>query len=222
MRIFLILFFRAYRVFFENKLNFSIKKPIEKNTQVKKGPFMAFSNTDTLDKLILKDDLYKDNTLLLKKGSVLNNYIINKLHKFGVKYATCINEENEITTQILTEYEVLIINNNQFKNIRTREVLKHAGYENENILFLNSCENILLKKNLLKDIKFIFIDYALYNKDFLNELYLIKNNKIKIFITDVPEINNKRFLHNSDFQDIVFLQRPLANNYINALLRLYS
>ena len=45
---------------------------------------MSIANVELTDGIILSKDLYKDNTLILKKGIVLDTYLINKLNKFGI------------------------------------------------------------------------------------------------------------------------------------------
>ena len=178
-------------------------------------------NQNLNDDIVLKEDLYKNNILLLKKGSIINNHILQKLNKFGV-YPKNNNLATNFINSINCSKEVLIIQPDNFNAARTENILKFAGFNPEKILKLNSTENLIQKIGRNK-ISYIFIDKTLFSEDFVNDTLLLKNtNKIKIFVLNCSENDGKNITYNTDFQDIKFLYKPLANNYIKALLRLYS
>ena len=67
-----------------------------------------------------------------------------------------------------------------------------------------------------------FSAYSFYNKNILEDIFLnTTSSKVVIFVMNCEEnmLNN---FYNTDYQNVKFLYRPLANSYIKALLRLYS
>ena len=184
---------------------------------------MALPDVNMLDGLILKQDLYKDNTLLLKKGSVLNSYILNKLNNFGYYAVEDITENSLQSMSLATaSKEVALIQNDKLRSLRNREILKFAGFSSESILLLDSAKNIT-KNPFINNISYIFIDFSLFTEEFLQELTLLNTKKkIRIFVMNTVEEAKPNLLLNTDYLEVKFLYRPLANNYIKALLRLYS
>ena len=182
---------------------------------------MSISNYDLHDGTILKDDLYKNNTLLLKKGSVINNHILQKLNRFGVYPQSHSLIINSISDSFYSK-NILVIQSDNLAAIKTENILKFAGFSSDKILVLNSTDN-LSKKIGKNKISYIFIDKKLFTQDFIQETFLIKStNKIKIFVLNCEDSEEQNIKYNTEFQDIKFLHRPLANNYIKALLSLYS
>jgi len=177
---------------------------------------MATRNIDLMNDIVLKEDIYKDNTLLVKKGNVLNSYLINKLNKFGVSGIA-----NSYHSDFSLGTEILILQSDLYQQKRTKEILKFAGFEQDKILLLDD-ENLLKDKLRIKSLKYLFIDYSFYGKDLLDEIFLNSiNRKLVIFVLNCPEGTAER-IYNSDYQNVKLLYRPLANSYIKALLRLYS
>ena len=87
---------------------------------------------------------------------------------------------------------------------------------------INTLEKLFPNPDIL-NLKYIFVDSSFYNEDFLEEIFLrTKNKNIKIFVLNCNENTKPDITHNTDYQNIKFLYRPLASSYIKALLRLYS
>lgn len=182
---------------------------------------MATNNIDLYDEIILKNDLYKQNTLLLKRGSVLNAHLISKLNKFGV-YHYDIQRRGKTFSSVNLEKEVIILQSNIGQMRKTKEILNFAGFENEKILLIDSKEK-LFKSLTLLGLKYIFIDSSFYTPELVNQIFLeMKNENIKIFVMNCTEDLSKEISYNTDYQFVKFLCRPLANSYIKALLRIYS
>ena len=183
---------------------------------------MIKTKSEILDGVILKDDLYKNNTLLLKKGSVLNSYILNKLNNFGIFPKEYNNGIAQLADTSKNIKEILIIQKERSFAYRTKEILRYAGFESDKIFLLNSFIN--LREQISKNnISYIFVDSVFYCEEFLQEVFLLKNKqKINIFVLNCEELKPQKISYNNDFFNIKFLHRPLANNYIKALLSLYS
>lgn len=189
---------------------------------------MTVTNLDLADGLVLKEDLYKDNTLLLKKGIILNAYLINKLNNFGFYTQAIINtpvaEQQQEPQQELkpqtTSTEVLIYQQNIFDSTKTKKVLEYAGFSANKISVINSMSKIPYGES---NISYIFIDSLYYDENFVEDITLLQSkNKIKIFVLGCDNHTPKRVNFNTDSQIVKFLYRPLANDYIKALLNLYS
>ena len=182
---------------------------------------MATRNIDLVDEIILKDDLYKHNTLLLKRGSVLNAYLLSKLNNFGVmQYRD--EKTQEFVKSLTCEKEVLILHSENLQSIRTKEILKFAGFDADKILCVNSIKELTSSISVL-GLKYIFVDSSFYNTELVNQIFLhTKNKQLKIFVMNCDETTKTSVRYNSEYQNVKFLFRPLANSYIKALLRLYS
>lgn len=184
---------------------------------------MSIANVELTDGIILSKDLYKDNTLILKKGIVLDTYLINKLNKFGItsNEIDFLKPKDENKTEKKNPLiEVLIFQKNTFQAHRTKNILNHAGYTNENIRLLKNLDNVIFDN---PDISLVFVDSIFYTKDLLERLTLMqKHKKINIFVLNCDEFCPQNLVYNLDLINVKYLYRPLATNYINALLKLYS
>ena len=93
--------------------------------------------------IVQKEDLYKNDTLLLKKGSILNSYVLNKLYNFGLENIRIGNEKNKI--KILKKQvkkDILIIQKSILDIKRTQNILNYAGYQ-DNVLTLQNIKNLI-------------------------------------------------------------------------------
>jgi len=182
---------------------------------------MSTRSIDLVDGFVLKDDIYKDNTLLLKRGSVLNAYLLNKLNNFGVwQYREA--KTSEFKEALLGEKEILILETNELQARKTKDILKFAGFSDDSIVTISSSEELEQSLADLK-LKYVFVDSSFYDKELIEKIFLASKNKnIKIFVTNATETTNKNVKYNTEYQNVKFLHRPLANSYIKALLRLYS
>ena len=188
---------------------------------------MTLSNLNLADGAVLKEDLYKDNTLLLKKGIILNAYLINKLNNFGFYTQSLVNsvEDKPQKTQPelkkqTTNTEVLIYQQNIFDSNKTKKVLEYAGFSPDKISVINNSNKIPYGET---NISYIFVDSVYYNDDFMEDVTLLKsNNKLIIFVLGCDSHTPKHVDFNTDSQTVKFLYRPLANDYIKALLNSYS
>jgi len=184
---------------------------------------MATAHVELIDGIVLTQDLYKDNTLILKKGIVLDTYLLNKLNKFGISTDELdfrIVQSGNFEKNTKPAVEVLIWQKNNFKAHRTRSILNYAGYDNEKILLVNSVDNLNYK---IKNISLVFVDSVFYNQDLIEKLTLIAHNKkINVFVLNCDEFCPPDLIYNMDLMNVKYLYRPLAAHYINALLKLYS
>ncbi len=205
----------------------------EKNTDMtftnkNEAENMATTNVDLIDGIILKRDIYKDNVLLLKRGAILNPYLLDKLNKFGFNsdelddFVDKSHSEMGISqnTDKYKSLKVLVLQCDDFKAFKTKNILVKAGFENDEIMVVKDLQNQNLRD---KNIVCIFVDSKLYNDDFVNDVTLLSNrNKIVIFVLGCDECMPENISFNSDYQTVKFLHRPLASSYVNALLQLYS
>ena len=79
---------------------------------------MATAHVELIDGIVLTQDLYKDNTLILKKGIVLDTYLLNKLNKFGISTDELdfrIVQSGNFEKNTKPAVEVLIWQKNNFK-----------------------------------------------------------------------------------------------------------
>ena len=182
---------------------------------------MATNNIDLSNEIILKNDLYKQNTLLLKRGSVLDAHLISKLNKFGV-YHYDIQSQGKTLSSVSLEKEILILQSDIGQLRKTKKILNYAGFANEKILTTDSKEK-LLKSLSVAGLKYIFLDSIFYSQELISQIFLnMKSQNVKIFVLNCSEDLSKEFSYNTDYQFVKFLSRPLANSYIKALLRIYS
>ena len=93
------------------------------------------------NEIVLSEDIYKHNTLILKKGCVLNPYLINKLEKFGIsKYKNkSLNAQKSYNASV----EILILDNDVNSSNKTRNILEFAGFESNKILQVNDTDSLI-------------------------------------------------------------------------------
>lgn len=171
-------------------------------------------------KIILDKDIYKNKTLLLKKGSVLDNYMLQKLNNFGIS-------NSEITTFAAAEVsvqdnqKVLIVQKNKFFNRRTREIIEFAGFAPKNI-FINNDTDYFDEIDFEK-LNYLFIDDEFFTEDIALQIFMgLKKNHLKVFVLN-HDINNTSVINfNSDSMSVKYLYRPLAKDYIKALIKIYG
>lgn len=181
---------------------------------------MSLVENELISGNVLQEDLYKDNTLILKRGSVLNDYLLNKLNKFGLENICISNQKTNPLKNLVKR--VLIIQKNELDSMRTRNVLHFAGFSNSDIICISDLKS--LKTNInLAFVKYIFIDSKMFDKSLIDEIFLKQNNRnVKIFVMNCDNVYSQNYKYNNDFQNIKFLYRTLDKNYIKALISLYS
>ncbi|MFA6989895.1 MAG: hypothetical protein WC197_07480 [Candidatus Gastranaerophilaceae bacterium] len=182
--------------------------------------------------IILDDDILYNNILLLKKGTNLNDYLIDKLLNFGIKEAF-VNitdlEKSSVKTEI-TDYDliknqsILVINEDLKEISKILRILPKAGFKEQNIFAIANLEILdryIMKKNLF----YIFIDHTFFNQSLINMLSQLNIKQyLNIFILGAEtfkEIRNLKELKvNNNFINIKILQKPLDSGYIKALINL--
>lgn len=145
------------------------------------------------NKVILKEDIWQENVLLLRKGIDLSENIIDKLLNFGIKEVCifCNNSEeeiaefkicNELKNIFLNEKKVLIFEKSLTQNTYLSKKLTNTGFESRNIFYsVNFSQTINMIKNT--DIPFIFLNYKefiLNYENFIQAENIIQNKHIFI------------------------------------------
>ena len=189
-------------------------------------------NTNVDFGIVLDDDILYNNILLLKKGTSLNDYLIDKLLNFGIKeafinvtYFDKSSDKTEINDyELIKNQSVLIINKDLREISKILKILPKAGFKEQNIFATSNLEIIdryIMKKNLF----YIFIDHNFFNQqlvDTINQLNI--KQYLNIFILEAEtftEISKlKEIKVNNNFINVKILQKPLDSGYINALINL--
>lgn len=122
-------------------------------------------------KLVLKKDIWKKNTLILKSGKCLNQEILEKIINFGiseiyVNYEHKLNPDmdllNNLKQNFLSSQKVLIIENDQKNTNIVVKFLQKKGFQDKNIIISNNVNSIDLY--FAKSLHYIYVDFDLYNQ----------------------------------------------------------
>lgn len=164
-------------------------------------------------------DIYKDDTLLLKKGSFIDSNIVNKLQNFGIFIDEEKSEKKDENIFSKNGISVLIADSNEFTCLKNKKIIENSILQNGKILQISN-------KSLLKTViqnnnfNFIFINYELFDEEILNEIFLRAKEKTYIFVTNSSRKRLFAKKYNSEQIKINFLYRNIEKAYINALIKI--
>ncbi|MDD3594267.1 MAG: hypothetical protein PHX18_06540 [Candidatus Gastranaerophilales bacterium] len=171
-------------------------------------------------RIILDKDIYKNKTLLLRKGSVLDSYLLQKLNNFGISNSE-ISGFTSAEISLQEAQRVLIVQKNRFDNRRIREIIEFAGFAPKNI-FINNDSSYFDEIDFNK-LNFLFIDDEFFTQELAAKIFMgLEKNRLKIFVLN-HDINSSDTINfNSDFISVKYLHKPLAKDYIKALIKIYG
>lgn len=164
-------------------------------------------------------DIYKDDTLLLKKGTFIDSNIVSKLQNFGIFIEENQPEEKKETILSKNTASILVADSNEFTCVKTKKIIENSILQNGKIIQVS---NQTLLKTIIQNnnFNFIFIDYELFDEEILNEIFLRAKDKTYIFVTNssMKKLFAKKY--NSEQIKINFLYRNIEKDYINALIKI--
>lgn len=176
---------------------------------------------------ILNDDVWLDNILLIKKGNSLNQIIVNKLMKFGIKKIQIdINTKPPVKSSYqeldnrnsIAAQSVLIVQKTYKEISVIAKALLESGFKNENVFAATnpqSTEKYLANKQLL----YIFMDYEFFDEKIKNTIKDNCNERIiNVFLSNSPAntvISAEEFQENIN---IKIMLKVINSIYIRALI----
>jgi len=180
--------------------------------------------------LILNDDIWQNDILLLKKGRTIDDDILEKLMNFGVKQIkidisrkkSFKNSVGTHSPESINKQSVLVIRED-FKSISSFvKILMESGFKDKNIFAATGIDilNRYLQNN---NLNYIFIDHSLYDEKVLN---IVEENTflriINIFIINAPQnvipLNYIKTSRNKTVINIKTALKSLNSVYIRALV----
>jgi hypothetical protein len=164
-------------------------------------------------------DIYKDDTLLLKKGSFIDNNIVAKLQNFGIFIDENEPKEQEQNALTKNSLSILVADSNEFSCVKTKKILESSILKNGKIIQVSN-KSLLKTVILNNNFNFIFIDYEMFDEETLNEIFLRAKEKTYIFITNSSRKRLFAKKYNSEQIKINFLYRTIEKDYINALIKI--
>jgi|GEM_PF-2301141 len=179
--------------------------------------------------MVLNDDIWGRNTLLVKSGGYLTEDLINKLLNFGIKSVNVNfvenNDENEsaqdpIISQFIENQYVLIIEENLLNTAWLVRNLVDAGFSEKNI-FITADYNSINRYFKIKKVNFIFVGMSLYEKCMkcVNKYSLLKGTYAYVIMENK---DSARKIKSDYYSEVKFLKKPLNtrifNNIINQAL----
>ncbi|MFW5795228.1 MAG: hypothetical protein ACOCV1_07060, partial [Bacillota bacterium] len=160
--------------------------------------------------VVLSNDVWENNALLIKSGGYLTEDLINRLLNFGVKKVNVNfvykNQINSLNQDFIKNQQVIILEDNFFNIAWLKRNLIKMGFNHENILVTVNYHS-LNKYFKDKKINFIFIGQSLYEKSArcINKYSMLKTTHSFVLIekekTDAIKIGYK--------SKIKFLDSPL-------------
>lgn len=166
-------------------------------------------------KIILNDDVWDNNILIVKSGGYLTDSIINKLINFGIKQVS-VNFPEDVDKQdnanllkiFISSQKALIVNNNLSETSWIKKNLLSYGIESTNI-FITDDHNSINKFFRNQQINIIFINSSLYEKcqKCIDKYSLLKNTHVFVIM---GENESARKLKNGYNSDAKFIARPLS------------
>ena len=168
---------------------------------------------------LTEHDIYKDDTLLLKKGTIIDSSIVSKLQNFGIFIEENRQEKENENVLSKNTLSILVADTNEFSCIKNKKIIENSILKNGKIIQVS---NKGLLKTIIKNnnFNFVFIDYELFDEEILNEIFLRAKDKIYIFVTNssMKKLFAKKY--NSEQIKINFLYRTIEKDYINALIKI--
>jgi hypothetical protein len=181
--------------------------------------------------LVIEDDVWEKDILIVKSGKYLNEELINKLLKFGIKKVRVnILEENQKRMEkeeesisliefIKTQSVLLVENDLSDAGWLVRNLID-SGFKGGNI-FVTADANSINKYFKVKKMNFVFIESSLYEKcpKCISKYTLLKN--IHTFIL-IDKNESRRKLIQDNISEIKFINKPFETedfkNHINSAL----
>lgn len=197
---------------------------------------LAFLRNEDAEKdyeIVLENDIWQNNLLLLKKGVNLNGLLLEKLLNFGVKEAyvnlTPLKSNNftEIKdNELIKNQSVLIVQKNIKEVSRSEKMLLKAGFSEKNIFVSDEISGAYKYLNN-KSLQYIFIDNTLYSQNFIDTVSeQLDSRYLNMFVTDVQTLSQirklKEVVASKENLKIRILHKPLDSSYIKALISLCS
>lgn len=174
--------------------------------------------------LILNDDIWEKDILLIKKGKYLSEELIKKLINFGIRevnvniaqknvegHETVLCQEdienNKELKEFIQDQKALIVENNNFNKAWVSTKMIGMGFRKEN-LYITCSANSINQYFRSQKINFIFIGYSLYKNCIkcINKYSLLRNTHVFVFLEKKDIFN----IENNYNSRIKFLRRPLS------------
>ena len=170
--------------------------------------------------MILNDDVWDNNILLVKSGGYLTENLLNKLIQFGVKQVSVdINEadsEQEQGIDYLREFiatqNVLIVEDNLHQTLNLIKNLKELGFEKPNIS-VTANYNAINRFFRLKKINLIFINSYFYEKcaKCIDKYGLLRDTHAFVILEQNESARKLKISSNSQ---VKFLNKPLTKDLL--------
>lgn len=198
---------------------------LEKNTQSRNYvDLIALKAANILDKdeisVVLNDDVWDNNILLVKGGGYLTENLLNKLIQFGVKQISVDitetspgkTQKNDYLREFITTQNVLIVENNLSLALSLIKNLKNLGFERPNIS-VTANYNSINKFFRQKKINLIFISSCFYEKCAkCIDKYSFLRDTHAFVILDQNESARKLKVNNNS--GVKFLNKPLTKDIL--------
>lgn len=194
------------------------KEILEENTKLEDLKELKTKALVGID-CFLKDDILKNNLLLLKKGVYLDDKTIDKLINFGVKQAMVkletknrnkfhtIDKINDVKTQ-----RILIFQKTFTEISKVIKEFLNAGIS-QNCLYVTTDLNVLERYILDKNVKYVFADASLYNAKF--EIIINQKTDLDVFLINC---NGNSTIRSAAAENVKRIYNPLSANVIKFLL----
>lgn len=165
--------------------------------------------------IVLEDDIWDKDTLILKSGGYLTENLINKLINFGIKkvsvnFSQKTKEQRDtgLYQNFVKNQSVLVIENNLPNISWLTKSLIHSGLQRSNI-FITDDYNSINKYFKNKKINFIFLSASFYEKcqKCIDKYSLLRNMHVFVLM---EENDSARKLKNGYSSDIKFIIKPIS------------
>ncbi len=174
--------------------------------------------------VVLNDDIWGEDTLLLRSGRYLNEDLINKLLNFGIKNINVnfveknedVKEQEFVVNEFIKNQNVLIVEKNILNTAWFVRNLIDIGFSEGNILITGDY-NFINQYFRVKKINFIFIGLPLYEKCIkcINKYSLLRHTHAFVIMESRDSL---RKIENNYSSEVKFLRKPLSSKTFNALI----
>lgn len=168
-------------------------------------------------RIMLNDDIWENDTLILKSGRYLSEDLVNKLLNFGVKRVSVdfIEKKEEELNQdsLISEFvksqNILIVEKNLLNTAWIVRNLIDIGFNEKNI-FITSDHNSINHYFKVKKINFVFLGFSLYEKCMksVNKYSMLKNTHAFVIMENKDSL---RKIEKNYFSEVKFLRKPLGS-----------
>lgn len=173
--------------------------------------------------VLLKDDIWGKDTLILKSGVYLTEEIINKLLKFGIKKVnvvldnmetenSTINEDIRYAKPVIANQNVLIVEKTMLNASMLVKKLLKTGFKEGNI-FVTLETGSINKYFRTRHINFLFIDEDLYDscQKCVEKFSLLRDTHAYIMVNMEGILKFKR----KGISEIEFITKPVVQEKLN-------